>query len=126
MFVEKPDDKELVGLYRASDAFIMLPRAIGPDVEGFGIVYVEAGLFGLPVIATRSGGVPDAVLHDQTGLLVLPGDVPAIKNAIKRLYYEEGLARKLGEQGRRRVLDEFGWEKQSRELIARIFSEPKY
>ncbi len=124
-FVERPDDEALMGLYRASDAFIMLPRAIGPDVGGFGIVYVEAGLFGLPVIATRSGGVPDAVLHDRTGLLVLPGDIPAIKNAMKRLYYEDGLAKKLGEQGRQRVLQEFGWERQSRELVARIFSEPK-
>jgi phosphatidylinositol alpha-1,6-mannosyltransferase len=114
---------EVGAVLNASDAFAMVPRSLGADVEGFGIVYLEAGLFGKPVIGARSGGVPDAVLHGETGLLVDPGDLAALVGAIRRLRNEPELARRLGERGRRRILEEFGWSRQARPLVRKIFPE---
>lgn len=116
-------DEELKGLFAASDAFVMVPRSLGADVEGFGIVYLEAGLFAKPVIGSRSGGVPEAVRHEETGLLVDPGDVAALAAAIRRLRDDPALARRLGEQGRRRVLEEFGWLRQAQPLLDYLFPE---
>jgi phosphatidylinositol alpha-1,6-mannosyltransferase len=111
--------------YAACDVFVMVPKSLGADVEGFGIVYLEASLFGKPCIGSRSGGVPEAVLHEETGLLVPPGDVPALAAVILRLRDDATLAKRLGENGRRRVLHEFGWSRQARSLVARLFPEIK-
>jgi len=56
--------------YNASDVFVMPSRAEGPSVEGFGIVFLEAGACGKPVVGARSGGIPDAVRDGETGLLI--------------------------------------------------------
>lgn len=116
---------ELQTAFAACDAFVMVPKSLGADVEGFGIVYLEAALFGKPSIGSRSGGVPEAVRHEETGLLVPPSDVPAIAAAIRRLQDEPGLAARLGEAGRRRVRSEFGWPRQARPLVAQLFPELK-
>lgn len=70
------------------------------DVEGFGIVYVEAGVCGKPVIASRSGGVTDAVLDGQTGVLVEPGNVGALRNALKSLAEDMEMRMRFGAQGK--------------------------
>jgi phosphatidylinositol alpha-1,6-mannosyltransferase len=107
----------------ACDVFAMTPQSLGPDVEGFGIVYLEAGLFGRPAIGSRSGGVTDAVRHEETGLLVDPGDAPGLAAAIRRLRDDPDLAERLGSRGRERVLGEFGWSRQARPLIEDLFPE---
>src|SRR3989344_6106517 len=94
--------EELELAYAASDAFVMVPRSFGPDVEGFGIVYLEAGLFGKPVIGARSGGVGDAVLDGRTGFLVPPDDTDALALAIRRLYAQPDDRELLGRCGRLR------------------------
>jgi phosphatidylinositol alpha-1,6-mannosyltransferase len=94
---------ELPALYAASDVFALAPRSSGGDVEGFGIVYLEAGLLGKPVIGTRTGGVPEAVADGVTGLLVPPADVPALAEAIAKLMDDPGLSARLGLEGRQRV-----------------------
>ena len=75
----------------ASDFFCLtgLPDTTG-RVEGFGLVYLEAGAAGLPSIATEVGGVPDAVLADETGILV-PPSVESISQAIAELAADRGL-----------------------------------
>jgi phosphatidylinositol alpha-1,6-mannosyltransferase len=80
-----------------------LPSRTPPDGrggEGFGIVYLEAARHGLPVVAGRAGGVPDAVLHGRTGLLVSPEDPGQVADAIGRVLTEPGLAGRLGGAGR--------------------------
>ncbi|MCP4370741.1 MAG: glycosyltransferase family 4 protein, partial [Deltaproteobacteria bacterium] len=72
----------------------------GGDVEGFGIVFLEAGFLGKPVIGGNSGGVPDAVQHGKTGLLVDGHSVEEIARGIITILSDKQLAQKMGEQGR--------------------------
>ncbi|MDD5043298.1 MAG: glycosyltransferase family 4 protein [Patescibacteria group bacterium] len=102
----KPKD---LGLYHSlADVFIMPSRQLANgDVEGFGIVYLEANLFGKPVIAGRSGGVPDAVKNGVNGLLVNPENVEEITGAIIKLFLNQELYNQLAEQGERGVREKF-------------------
>jgi glycosyltransferase involved in cell wall biosynthesis len=72
--------------------------------EGFGIVFLEAMAAELPVVACRVAAVPEVVLHDATGFLVPPRDPGALAETIERLIREPALARRLGQEGRRRSL----------------------
>jgi phosphatidylinositol alpha-1,6-mannosyltransferase len=105
-------DKELQLFYQACDIYIMTPREIEGDVEGFGMVYLEANFHGKPVIASRTGGVIEAVLDNQTGLLSDQGNIEQIKDAILRLIKDKDLRERLGENGRKRVADKFQWQEQ--------------
>jgi len=73
-------------------------------------VYLEANACGTPVVGSRVGGVPDAVRHEETGLLVPPRHPSATAQAVIRLLRDDVLARRLGEQGRQRVLNEATWD----------------
>lgn len=75
--------------------------------EGLPISVLEGMAAGLPVIATRVGGTPEVVLDGQTGLLVEAGDAPAMAAAITRLLDDPALAHRLGQEGRRRVIERF-------------------
>ncbi len=71
--------------------------------EPFGIVAIEAMLSGRPVIASRIGGLTEIVLNGETGLLVPPGDAPALQKAIQRLLADPALRERMGRAGRQRV-----------------------
>jgi phosphatidylinositol alpha-1,6-mannosyltransferase len=90
-FLGPKTDEEIRDFYMASDFFCLtgLPDSSG-RVEGFGLVYLEAGAAGLPSVATDVGGVPDAVLADETGVLVAPS-VESISQAIAELAADRGL-----------------------------------
>jgi phosphatidylinositol alpha-1,6-mannosyltransferase len=105
-----PGDK-LVDHYNLADVYIMASREIGKegDVEGFGITFLEAGACGLPVVGGRSGGIPDAILNEQTGLLVDPGDQDQIASALVRILADESYASRLGHGGRKRVVETLQW-----------------
>ena len=90
----------------------MPAREIDGDFEGFGIVYMDAAFFSKPVIAGDSGGVRDAVIDNETGLLVDPNNIESIKNAILELYNNPEKSLALGKQARERALADFSWEKQ--------------
>ena len=98
---------QVYAYYLACDIFIMPSREIDGDVEGFGIVFLEAAVFKKPVIGGRSGGVPEAVVDGVTGLLVEPENVEEIAKALARLLADEMLRKKLGEGGYERVNREF-------------------
>lgn len=115
-FVGEVPGEELPKFYAIADIFAMPARQIGSDVEGFGIVYLEANLYGLPVVAGRSGGVPEAVLDRQTGLLVNPEDSNDIYSAIHDLLASPVWANELGENGRIRAENEFQWRKEAKKL----------
>jgi len=122
-FVGRVPDEDLPALFGACDAFVMAPKSIGPDVEGFGIVYLEANLMGKPVIGSRAGGVPEAVKDGETGLLVDPGDPTAIADAIIRLMDDPTYATMLGENGRRRVKEEFDWKLQCSPFVQALLAD---
>ncbi|MCA6115833.1 glycosyltransferase family 4 protein [Bradyrhizobium sp. WSM 1738] len=90
-FLGAQTNEEIRDIYAASDFFCLtgLPDTSG-RVEGFGLVYLEAGAAGLPSVATEVGGVPDAVLADETGILVSPS-VESISQAIAELASDRGL-----------------------------------
>ncbi len=112
-----PDD-DLAALYAMCDVFA-LPT--GEDargqVEGFGLVFAEAAAYAKPVVAGKSGGVADAVLDGETGLLVNPGDAGSAADAIVRILDDAGLAQRLGEAGRDRVARELNWAAFARRLM---------
>jgi phosphatidylinositol alpha-1,6-mannosyltransferase len=89
--------------------FAMPARREGGDVEGFGIVYLEAAMAGLPAIGGRDCGAEDAIDDGVTGLLVDGNDVAAIAGAIVRIVDDPAAADAMGAAGRRRALDAFGW-----------------
>lgn len=111
-FAGRVSDEELPAYYHACDTFIMptRPSEDGSEVEGFGIVYLEAGAAGKPVIGGRAGGVADAVLDGETGLLVDPLDVEAVAGAVLRLALDPAMARCMGQAGRARVRREYSAE----------------
>ena len=112
-FVGRIPDKELRKWYQICDVFVMVSRDSTTDggAEGFGIVYLEANAYGKPVVGGRAGGIPDAIIDNVTGLLVNPENEIEIAEAIVRLLTSPELAKKLGEQGRKRVLQELSWDK---------------
>jgi len=78
--------------------------------EGFGVVCAEAMAYGRSVVAGAVGGLLDLVVHEETGLLVPPGDVGALRQALERLLADKELRRRLGEAGRERIRRHFSWE----------------
>ncbi|GAA4814379.1 glycosyltransferase family 4 protein [Streptomyces ziwulingensis] len=103
---------ELPAHYGAGDVFAMpcRTRRGGLDVEGLGIVYLEASATGLPVVAGDSGGAPDAVLDGETGWVVR-GDRPEqTADRITALLGDEALRRRMGERGRRWVEERWRWD----------------
>ncbi|MFH0955858.1 MAG: glycosyltransferase family 4 protein [Candidatus Falkowbacteria bacterium] len=110
--IKQAIDQERDNWYYASDIFIMPSKNIDGDFEGFGIVYLEANLAGKPVIAGKSGGVGDAVIDGLNGLLVDPEDTDKISSAVIKLAQNPSLRQHLGEQGRKRAIDDFNWHKQ--------------
>ncbi len=112
-FLGNIENSQLPALYCASDLYVMPSYEVkaSGDIETFGISYVEANACALPVIGGRSGGIRDAVIDGETGLLVDPQNVDEIASAIVRLLTDKELTKQLGENGRRRVEQELSWEK---------------
>jgi glycosyltransferase involved in cell wall biosynthesis len=85
--------------------------AVPSHREGFGVVCAEAMAHARPVVASAVGGLVDLVVDDETGLLVEPGDVDALRSALRRLLDDEELRRRLGAAARERVREHFSWER---------------
>jgi phosphatidylinositol alpha-1,6-mannosyltransferase len=109
---------QLPALYNLADVFVMPNRvsAESRDLEGFGIVFLEANACEVPVIGGRSGGTCDAIAEGETGLLVDGTQPPEIAGAVLRLLKNPGEARQMGVAGRARVLREFTWDHAARRL----------
>lgn len=95
---------EVPALLRSADV-VLCPA----DYEPFGIVPLEAMACGRPVVASAVGGQRDTVADGETGRLVPPGDIPALAATVAELLADEGLRRKYGAAGRRRVLSRYDW-----------------
>lgn len=106
----KVEERDLAALYAACDVFALPAGAdTRGQVEGFGLVFSEAHVHAKPVVAGNSGGVPEAVLDGETGLLVEPDDVDGLAEAILGILEDAALAGRLGHNGRKRVEDELNW-----------------
>ncbi len=108
---------------QTADYLSLMDVLVVPSLnEGMGRVIVEAGLLSKPVVASRVGGIPDLIQHEGTGLLVLRGDVPAIAEAVCKLFGDQPWAAALGQRLNRLVLDGFT-ESQMIERIVRLYDE---
>jgi phosphatidylinositol alpha-1,6-mannosyltransferase len=103
-------DAEVVRLFYRADLFVLPCLKLPGDVEGFGIVFLEAALAGTASVATRVGGIPDAVIDGETGLLVEPGDPSAFGEAVFRLLEDVPLRERLARTGAERARAEFSWD----------------
>lgn len=103
-------DEELSEYYAACDVFLLPNRIEEGDIEGFGIVFLEAAASGKPTIGGDSGGVPEAVERDVTGLLV-DGSVEQVMYAIRALATSEERRRRFGLAGRVRADGCFSWQR---------------
>lgn len=104
-FLGDVPDQALGRIFSDADIFVMTSMPHKLSVEGFGLVYLEAGAHGLPVVAHAIGGVPEAVRHNETGLLVPPDQLFTLTAALGKLIGDPVLCAKLGAAGRRRALE---------------------
>jgi len=112
--------EELAVHYAAGDVFAMpcRTRRAGMDVEGLGIVYLEASASGLPVVAGDSGGAPDAVRHGETGYVVDGRDPTALAQRLVQLLTDDALRERLGAAGRAWVERDWRWDDHAARLTA--------
>jgi glycosyltransferase involved in cell wall biosynthesis len=106
---------EEVRAYMQQAEVFALPSqtAANGDAEALGIVFNEASACGIPIVSTRHGGIPEAVLDGETGLLVSEGDDAALANALAKLLGNADLRAKMGRRGREFVLESFDIAKQT-------------
>jgi len=112
-FLGAVDGATLHALYARADVFVHAPR-----YEGSSLVTLEAMAHGLPVVATRAGGIPDKVLDGGTGRLVAPGEVEALSAALAELAADPARRQEMGRRGRQRAETDFAWER----LIERVLA----
>jgi phosphatidylinositol alpha-1,6-mannosyltransferase len=115
-FLGAVGDDELPALYNAADLYVGASRRVEGLVEGFGISLVEASACGLAIVGGRSGGVPDAVLDGETGVLVDSDDPHAVAAGINQLLSNPERRKRLGLAGRRAVESYYNWDRVARDL----------
>jgi len=110
-FVGRVQYRELPQFISVGEIFAMPSRSrlAGLEVEGLGIVYLEASACGLPVVGGLSGGAPDALLEGETGFAVDGRDPDAVAGAVIKLLDDPEMAKKMGERGRQWIIDEWEW-----------------
>jgi glycosyltransferase involved in cell wall biosynthesis len=104
--------------WMAGSAVFCVPSVVAAsgDAEGFGMVFIEAQAMGLPVVSTLSGGIPEAVINGETGLLVAERDPQALTEAILQLMEDEELWQRYSLAGRKHVVNHFNLAQQTRRL----------
>jgi glycosyltransferase involved in cell wall biosynthesis len=117
--LERPGDVELLGFVEEVENFHQgLSLLVMPSLaEGFGLAAAEASACGVPVIATTASSLPEIVHHQDTGLLVPPGDPVTLNEAMQRLLDDPGFGRRLGRAGRTRITTEFSRAQTLRRLL---------
>ena len=118
VFTDGVPGDELPAHHAMADVFAMpcRTRGAGLDVEGLGIVYLEASASGVPVVAGRSGGAPESVIDGETGLVVDGRDVGAIAVAVGDLLADPDRAAQMGAAGRRWVVENWQWRTKAQRL----------
>jgi phosphatidylinositol alpha-1,6-mannosyltransferase len=118
VFTDGVPAEELPAHHAMGDVFAMpcRTRGAGLDVEGLGIVFLEASASGVPVVAGRSGGAPETVRDGETGVVVDGWDVGAIAAAVSDLLADPDRAARMGAAGRRWVVDQWQWSSQAAKL----------
>jgi len=115
-FLGSLPEREMIDYLQSADLFLLTPINTRDNVEGFGLVYLEAGACGKPVIGSRNCGAEDAIIDGETGILVPQNDIVATTEAILRIVGDHDLAYKLGQNGLNRA-KQMTWLNQSRQYV---------
>ena len=107
-------DSELISLYTEADAFVLASL-----FEGYGMVYAEAMAYGLPIIATRGGAIPDTV-PSEAGLLVHPGDIPALTLALKTVIEDAPYRARLSSGALRAAAQQPTWDQAAEQFAVAL------
>jgi len=117
-FVAATPPAEVINYFDAADLFVLLTHTDLDGVdEAWGTVFLEAAARGVPVVAGESGGASEAVLNQETGLVVAAHNSMDVAEAVITILQDGDYAKKLGQAGRARVQAEFTWDKQIMKLI---------
>jgi phosphatidylinositol alpha-1,6-mannosyltransferase len=118
-----PED-DLPDLYRASDLSLLCSREVveRQQVEGFGLVFLEAQSCGTPVIGTRTGGIPDAIKEGEGGWLIEQNDTAALSGFLSQLVDDPSAFLAAGRRARNRVERQCTWEQYMRKFVAALDS----
>ena len=119
-FIGYVSDEDLSNYYNACDIFVLMSRTLQREnaVEGFGIVFIEASFFKKPVIAGKSGGTSEAVIHGVTGFLLNPEDENELQEKISLLLKNSGLRKRLGINGNNFVMNNMLWKHNAHKTAA--------
>jgi phosphatidylinositol alpha-1,6-mannosyltransferase len=115
-FLTDVPDRDLPALYNCAEVYLGVSRLMEQRVEGFGISLVEAAACALPVVAGRSGGIPEAVRDRETGLLVDADRSESVRDALAQLLNDAALRVRLGSAGRRAVEEYYNWDRVTADL----------
>jgi phosphatidylinositol alpha-1,6-mannosyltransferase len=118
IFLGAVSDAEMRAAYARAWLFSLPVRTIGSDVEGFGLVYLEAALADLPAIGGANSGAADAIVPGETGLLVDGTSSAAVAAAVVELLADPDRAQRMGVCGRERVLRDFTWQRSAADLAS--------
>lgn len=117
-FCGRVSDGERAALLSKATLFAMPCRIEGKSVEGFGIVYLEAAMFGVPSLAGRAGGAGDAVIDGETGLLCNGDDENDVYLSIKKMLNDPSSLQNMGKKAQSRAENEFQWGQIALQLLA--------
>lgn len=98
VFLENLREEEMIALYQNAELFALLPQDDNKDIEGFGLVFLEAAAAGLPVIATRDSSAEDAVSDGKNGIFVSPRDYKEAAAALEKILSDKNLRQKMSEE----------------------------
>jgi phosphatidylinositol alpha-1,6-mannosyltransferase len=121
-FLTDVPDADLPALYNNAEVYLGVSRPAELMMEGFGISLSEASSCGIPVVGGSSGGIPDAIRDNETGLLVDAERPEPVIHAVRLLLENRNLARRLGEGGRKAVESFYNWDRVTSD-VARMGSE---
>ncbi len=113
-------DDELMDAYKRAWCFALPVRNEHDDVEGFGIVYLEAAMAGLASVGGCGSGAADAIADGETGILVDGNDSAQVARAIVELLVDPERSRRMGQRGRERAIESFSWDKTAANLLDAI------
>jgi phosphatidylinositol alpha-1,6-mannosyltransferase len=122
-FLGAVDDERLIRCYQQCDLFILPNRQVGQDIEGFGMVLLEAQACGKPVVAGASGGTAETMRIPETGRVICCDRPDGLIGPVTELLTDAGRRAEMGQAARRWVVEQFDWTPLSRRA-AGLFAEP--
>jgi phosphatidylinositol alpha-1,6-mannosyltransferase len=120
MFMEELSDQQMIQCYQQCDVFVLPNRTVGRDIEGFGMVLVEAQACGKPVIAGDSGGTAETMLLNETGFIIDCTSPEPLSEKICALLDNKSLALKIGKKGREHVVNTLDWKNLTDKVKAHV------